>query len=187
MFALDRYSRMLLAGGALASFAAAFAMTPLSANGALTRVGTVVAPREPSAEPTPVSPVEPRRDPFIAAIADDVPVRAAATPVPANAIPAIPAPHFPLLPHLGPLPPNAGAGAGGGAPLPLAFAVPRLMAVANGPHPVALVSDGTHTHVIAAGDRFDHATVTHISDDGIELADGRHIGVVPADTPGGNK
>jgi hypothetical protein len=51
----------------------------------------------------------------------------------------------------------------------------RLLAIAVGPHPRALIADGEATRLVAAGDTIDGATVIAVDDHGVTLAGGRHL------------
>jgi hypothetical protein len=163
---LARASRLALAAAAFAAFAAAYATTPLSARGWLHSSARALEAAAPAASPRDVV-VVPVRDPFAA------PAAAAERPPPASpraeaALPAIPA-------MLAPLPPNAGALRT--APPQLA---PRVAAVVTGPHPYALIDEGTTTRLVAPGETLGGVPIVAIDAGGVRLRTGT---VVPPALP----
>jgi hypothetical protein len=158
MLALDRTSRAALAGAALLAFAGALSNAPTTAHVAMPAAIAVATNRE--ARPTRFVVVVPHRDPF----ADGIP--AAAEP---PARPAVAQPPFPAIaPALGPLPPNAGARDG---LFPFSPAE-HVSAIVTGAHPFALVDDGSTTHLVTVGDRYDNEKIVAIDAGGVHLEGG---------------
>lgn len=162
MFSLSTRSRGALVAGALLAFAAAYATTPIVARSAAAPLIPVpsLAPASPLA--TPLALVLPRRDPFAGESRGSD-----ASPSPAlSGLPAIPA-------LIGALPPNPGAA---GLPPPAV----RVTAIVSGSRPYALVDENGTTRIVAAGDRLDGEPIKAIGQDGIRLAHGALLPIVPA-------
>ena len=168
VFALAPRSRALLAAAALASFAAAFATTPIVARGA----GNI-APLDPShvatlPAPTPLLVVVPRRDPFAGGA--DGPPASAPTPDVADARARLAMPNVML-----PVPPSLGT------PVFQPVATSRVTAIVTGGHPTALVDENGSARIIAVGDLFAGARVVHIDLNGVRLTNGATLAVAAAD------
>jgi hypothetical protein len=168
MFALDRYSRTLLAAAAFAAFAGAFVTAPFVARGAAGDDVVRAAPATPASTPATFAVVLPRRDPFAGEPPAVHPSNAPMPPL--SEIPAA----------IRPLPPNAGASYS-----VLPFAAPlRITAVVTGAHPFALVDEGGTTRVVTIGDRIDDVAIIAITTSGVRLVGGATLPVAPAPSTG---
>ena len=159
-YLLRERNRMLLTGGALCCFAAAFALTPDDVRSQLAPApafGTLGAVQRPVA---PATALAASSDPFAprAAIDDDRPTK-------------LPLPPVPLA--LRPLPGQSA----------LLQANDRVSAIVMGPQPTAIVEHGDRTDVVGAGDRIGPATVIAITSDAVTLSDGHRLTLNAAGEP----
>ena len=184
MFALDRFSRTLLATSAFAAFAGAFVTAPFAARGAAGENVVRTAPTTPAAISGAFAAVLPRRDPF----AGDPPVSHPSSPPTAPLAPIPPISAMPsalsaseIPASIQPLPANAGAS---GSALPFAATspaslapAPRVTAVVTGTRPFALLDEGVTTRVVTIGDRIGGVAIVAITAAGVGLADGTMLAI----------
>lgn len=159
MLALDRTSRVALAGAALLAYAGAFSTEPTTAS--VDTVARAAVSTARAHQAVRLVAVVPRRDPFAEGMPAAVHV-ATARPV------AIPPLLPPIPPSLGPLPPNAGAG---GAPFPFSQGE-HVSAVVTGARPFALIDGGSTTQLVTVGDRYDGERIVAIDTSGVHLQSG---------------
>jgi len=148
--------RALCAASALACFVAAFVLAPSSARSqfappAAAATRTAVAPRI-----VPETYITPDRDAF----APEVPVNDDTVPVRSALVPPAPAGRV----SLGTTRSNTAL---------------RATAIITGAQPTAIVENGGVTQTVSTGDPLAGSRVTEISAGGIDLADGRHVLLVP--------
>ncbi len=178
MHTLDRHSRTIILSSSAVCLIGALAASPMTARSAGAATPPLaMQPRSGLVAPMPVIPpraVRPQRDPFIGTRDEDV-----AAAMPARKFAAVPAlPPIADLPRVpASLPPNAGAGEGtavayapGTAPITAA-----VRAVIVGPHPYAIVDEGSTTRVVGVGGDIGGKRVLAITLSGVVLGDGERL------------
>jgi hypothetical protein len=163
MLAVDRTSRAVLACAALIAFAGTMSTVQTKARPAAAPA-TIAVTTYRQARPARFLLVVPHRDPFVGGMR---------TPAEPAAHPAVTQPLVTIPPALGPLPPNAGARDG---PFPL-LPAEHVTAVVTGAHPVALVDDGSTTHLVTVGDRYHDERIVAIDPGGVHLESGTTVPV----------
>ena len=157
---LARTKRPLVVGAAILCFAAAGVLTPSDVRSQLdgARPETHIEPATLSSPP--LVPVLPSGDAFAprVAVADDS----------RPALPKMLPPSMPRLP--------AAAVAARGVPM----SVTRVLAIATGSHPTAIVEDGGSERLVTIGDPLDGSEIAAMQDDSIQLKNGRRLSLEPA-------
>lgn len=170
MISLDRNQRSALVVAAVLCFIGAFAGTPLHARGALSDGAPIRTAGESASSPfIPLVVIAVQRDPFSGN--DETETRAE------RLIPPLPVGVLPQLPN------NLTGGSIPGIPIPGQESISngvRVEAVMIGPHPFAMISQGSSNQIVSIGERVSGQRIRTITIDGVHFFNGRFMPVAAA-------